>query len=127
MAIKNATQPFLLAFQAVQDNRPLYIESVIVALELTGGKWELAHAYRHSTTERWKRSQVYDVPYTSCKEYDHRPTQNEVAAFLKETWWDFNPTQSFRFKGYQLLSAQVFREEWQTALGYQPQQPATLV
>jgi hypothetical protein len=121
LRFKNVKRPHVLAFQALRDNRPSYLENAILATEMSEAKWSLAHAFRASATGTWQISHVYDVPHTGLAVFDHMPTEKEVDTFLKDTWWEFNLKPTRRFMGYLLLRGEVFAEEWQSALGYQPQ------
>jgi hypothetical protein len=112
--------PYLLAFKAEVDNRPLYIESALLAVELTNGHWRLVHVYRHPKERRkqgdhWVVSHVLDIPYTGKQEYATRPTKAEVEKFISDTWWKFRARD-----GFGLIHGEVFSETWKKALGYAP-------
>jgi len=111
--------PILLAFLAEVDNRPLYVEDALLAMELTNHNWRLANVYRHpkerADFRHWMVATVTDTPYTGKQDYDHRPTEADVEKFLKDTWWEFRASRNFR-----LLRGEVYSDNWKRAFGYQP-------
>jgi hypothetical protein len=117
---RDAKKQHLLAFMAQADNRPLYAESALLAIELTNEKWRLVHVYRHPKEHvehfrHWKVAAMTDVPYTGSRDLERRPTKAEVEKFIRDTRWVFGPSNSFR-----LVRGVVYSEEWQRALGHEP-------
>lgn len=86
----------ILAWIIQEDNRPLYLESLISVI-YKDNTWQLVHLYRHphdksSYSSEWKESIVYDIPsYVGSILFDHKPTQEELLKFLDNTWWKFTP------------------------------------
>jgi len=117
---RDVKTPHLLAFKAEVDDRPLYIESALLAIELTNKTWRLVHVYRHPKERvehfhHWKVAAVTDVPYTGSQDFDQRPTKAEVEKFIRDTWWEFRASRDFR-----LVRGQVYSDDWKRALGYEP-------
>jgi hypothetical protein len=111
---------YLLAFKSEIDERPLFVESALIAVKLKPGNWWLAHVYRHPRDShvgalRWNLSAVRDAPFTPEMEFRHQPSKYEVETFLRDTWWEFSPSDHFR-----LLRARVFSDTWEKVLGYRP-------
>lgn len=111
---------YLLAFKAQEDNRPLYVESALLATELTNNHWRLTHAFRHpkkpaSHSRQWSVSLVMDSYHIGSRDFETRPTGTDVEDFLRDTWWEFEARGSFR-----LISGEVYGEAWEDALGYKP-------
>lgn len=107
----------ILAWQVDEDDRPLRVERVLLWLKLRdNGPYMLAHIYRHPKSEnRWRVSQVYDVPYVGSQSYAKRPGKTELERFIGDSWWHFAATDGFR-----LLGAEVCAEAWQGAFGKRP-------
>ncbi len=111
---------YLLAFKAEVDDRPVYVESALLAIELTNSEWRLVHACRNPKGDKaeerlWQVAEVNDAPFTGSRDYSHRPKGKEVEKFLRDTWWQFKASEDFR-----LLRGEVYSETWKTALGYAP-------
>ena len=47
LGIAGVKTPHLLVFKAQVDERPLYVESALLAIECATNKWYLTHVYRH--------------------------------------------------------------------------------
>jgi hypothetical protein len=110
----------LLAFGAQVDDRPLYVESALIAVTTTDGTWRLAYAYRHPKdtypgADVWTLSTITDVHQSPSRDYRRRPSKEEVECFLRDSWWKFRPS-----KGFRLVRGRVFSETWKKVLGYRP-------
>jgi len=117
---RDVRTPYLLAFKAQVDDRPLYVESALLAMELTNKTWRFVHVYRHPKERvehfhHWKVAAVTDVPYTGSQDFDRRPTKTEVEKFIRDTWWEFRASRDFR-----LVRGEVYSDTWKKALGYDP-------
>jgi hypothetical protein len=120
VGFRSVKTPYLLAFKSEVDNRPLYLESALLAIECATNEWYLVHVYRQPKEQvehfhHWKVSAVTDVPYTGQRYYDHRPSEGDVDNFLHDTWWKFRARPDFR-----LIRGEVYSETWQSAFGYRP-------
>ena len=121
LSSNEATRAHVLAFMAEIDDRPLYVESALVAFELPGGGWRLAHVFRHPDEELWKNwglSCVLDAPFVASADFEHTPTKKQAEQFIRDTWWHSRPDTDFR-----LLRRDFFRERWQSSFGYVPHIP----
>jgi hypothetical protein len=111
--------PYLLAFSAQVDDRPLYVENALLAIELTNGGWQLFNVFRHpketNLIPHWYVFSVTDVPVVGARYYGRKPTREEVETFLKDAWWSFRATEGFR-----LVRGEVYSEVWKNVLGYEP-------
>jgi hypothetical protein len=120
LGIQKVKASHLLALDARVDDRPLYVESALVAVEFESQRWRLVHAYRHpraSSVEarRWQIWIVTDAPVVGAKDFKKQPTQAEVEDFLRRTAWEFRASDGFR-----LVRGEVYTDTWQRALGYKP-------
>src|ERR1700722_5137237 len=117
---RDVKSSYLLVFKAEVDDRPLYVESALFAIELTNAEWRLVHAWRSPKEDKaedrlWQVAEVDDAPFTGSQDYSHRPKKKEVEKFLRDTWWQFKASEDFR-----LIRGEVYSETWKTALGYVP-------
>jgi hypothetical protein len=115
-------EAYLLAFEVEVDDRPLYVEAALIAVKLDGDIWRLSCVHRHPKEKRkdsnaWRLSVIYDVDQSPSEDYNHRPTEAEVDAFLKHAWWKFAADAD---GGFRLLQGKVFAETWENVLGYKP-------
>ena len=111
---------YLLAFKSEIDERPLFIESAIIAVRLKLGDWRLAHVYRHpkdlnAGATCWHLSVVYDAPVNPEREFRHRPSKGEAEQFLRDAWWEFTASEHFH-----LLRARIFSDTWEKTLRDRP-------
>jgi hypothetical protein len=117
---RDVKTPYLLAFSAQVDSRPLYVESALLVAELTNHTWRLVHAYRHPK-ERvahfhlWAEATATDVFRAGHRDFGHRPSEADVEKFLHDSWWEFRASQDFR-----LLRGEVYYDTWKRTLGYRP-------
>jgi hypothetical protein len=114
----DARHSYLLAYCSERDDRPLFLEYALIAVERANGRWELDHVYRHprdSPNPKWHLSVVFDAPVTPSRTYDHRPTAAEVDAFIHDSWFHFAPDV-----GFTLIKGEVYANTWERALDYRP-------
>jgi hypothetical protein len=120
LGIQKVKASYLLAFDAKVDDRPLYVEGALVAVEFKSQRWRLLHAYRHPREPRvegrgWHIWIVNDAPVIGSKDFKKQPTQAEVEDFLRRTAWEFGASHGFR-----LVRGEVYADTWQSALGHRP-------
>lgn len=112
-------QAHVLAFKSQVDDRPLRVESALVAVELGRGRWELWHVARNPGADAkrsvWSPYSITDSTQRGWKSFDHRPTEKEVDAFLGLSCWTFGAEPPFR-----LVGGEVFKAGWKAALGFEP-------
>jgi hypothetical protein len=125
---------YVLAWQIVEDERPLRVESCLV-LTLTKNEkgkqvWCLTHLYRHPAEEkpRWRLSMSHLTGAKGTKywpglwlwhykQFNSRPSNKEVYAALspEEVNWSFTLDTGWRY-----VSCGVCEKTWQAALGEKP-------
>ncbi len=47
LGYRDIDEAYLLSFSSMVDDRPLFVESALVGVNMETGKWGLAYAYRH--------------------------------------------------------------------------------
>jgi hypothetical protein len=121
LGIQKARAAYLLAFSARVDERPLYVEDALVAVEFVNRRWRLVHAYRHPNEPKpeyrcWWPHIVNDAPVISSRDFKRQPTETQVDDFLIQSDWRFGAFQG----GFRLIRGEVYSGTWQKALGYKP-------
>ncbi len=122
LGYRDIDEAYLLSFSSMVDDRPLFVESALVAVKMETGKWGLAYVYRHPREKeeganRWRLSEVADAHQCPSREFVHRPSRDEVERFLVDSWWRFRLSAS---PGFRLVRDRIFSETWEKALGYRP-------
>jgi len=120
---------YVLAWQILQDDRPLRVESCLaVKVSDDGKKYTLTHLYRHpgGKDTKWQMSMLHATGgeagptgrwYFHEKTFDARPGNKEVYAALKpqEVHWQWEPEDGFRFVGCGVCEA-----SWQAVTKEKP-------
>jgi len=111
--IKNASG-HILAWKTQEDERPLYVESLIAVIEIDKTRYLLAHLFRHprERNSRWRESVITDVAYVGSRSFSHPPTQMELLSFLEDTWWSFTEEP-----GWKILDVGLDAEKWKNLTG----------
>lgn len=99
---------------------PLLSESALVAVRHNLGSWRLVYAYRQlprkeSGAERWRSGVANDAPVIGSRDFDHKPSRDEIERFLADSCWKFGTPV-----GTLLLRGKVFSETWERVFGYRP-------
>jgi hypothetical protein len=120
LGYNDVTRGYVLAFLAEIDDRPLYVESALVVLELRNHKWRMVHVFRHSKQEQehWQIMFVFDAYCAGSRDFDRPPTKAETEKFIRDSWWHSRPDHGFR-----LVRSDEFPAEWKTLFGYVPRIP----
>ena len=88
----------LLAWQVAEDDRPLYVETAVVAAR-SNGTWFLAKLYRHPRREHndWEMAVVLDAPrHVPAQDYNAPPSPSQIQTFRVRSWWERGHGGSFR-------------------------------
>jgi hypothetical protein len=111
----------ILLWKIMQDDRPVYSESCITHIAWHEGvdKWRLAHLYRHRIEQnlhgKWAVHVILGVPHLGKRDYAHKPTEEDMDRFLKNTWWRFRPSI-----GFKLIDAGINSSSWKSCFGSSP-------
>jgi hypothetical protein len=119
---RDIDQVYLLAFSSKVDDRPLFVEEALIAVKSKSGKWGLAYAYRQPKesevgANHWHLSGVADAHQYPSRDFDHRPSKDEVERFLDDSWWRFRALATGEFR---VIRGMVFTETWEKVFGYRP-------
>lgn len=110
----------LLAWYAVVDDRPLYVNVALFGVRLSGGRWALVQLAQHPIPEPsvatghagmrtgWLYYVIFDVDWNPVAVFKGKPSTLEVDAFLR-FWSEQNP--------WQVLSQGFRAQTWQAFLG----------
>lgn len=110
----------LLAWYAVVDDRPLYVNVALFGVRLSGGRWALVQLAQNpipgpfvaggSSQLRtgWSPYLIFDVDWNPVAVFKGKPSTLEVDAFLR--FW-------FEQGGWQVLSQGFRTQTWQAFLG----------
>ena len=120
LGYNNVTNAYLLALVSTVDERPLYLDDALLAVQLANGRWRLVHACRNpedrrEAHRRWVEFTVEDSNIPRFRDLDRVPTPLDVAEFIEDSSFHFRPD-----KGYRLIKGEVFYDTWKKALGYRP-------
>lgn len=108
-ALLQASEVRVLAWLIEEDSRPLRVDRALMWIHYEN-LWFLSNLYRHplyADDRDWHLNTVTDVVYQGKISFSHPPTQADLNAFLRATWWDFKPDNGFWF-----LAAQVCTDNW---------------
>ncbi len=121
-SVKSPTlSPRILTWLIEVDDNGQVTDRVILLLHQSGqrgaDRWELAHYLRHplDRDDAWQVSMVYDEPYVGRRSFSSSPGQSEMEAFLRDTWWTFEPAEGFLF-----LDAEICADAWISSIGSPP-------
>jgi hypothetical protein len=125
---------YALAWQVVEDERPVRVESCLVLKVLEQedghGRWCLAHLYRRPDEEKpeWSVSMIHVTGKEGTryfpglwihhsKRFQDRPGNKELYASLapEEVGWSFEQE-----KGWKFVGCGVCEKSWREALGERP-------
>jgi hypothetical protein len=119
---EHALETRILVWMIAEDDRPLYIEQAIVLLHFDNGvkpRWALAHLYRHPhdpASPGWQLPKRWHAPrFVPRRDFDHAPSNEAIAEFLRDSEWEFEPSIGFR-----LLGGSVCQKTWTAAIGEKP-------
>jgi hypothetical protein len=106
----------LLAWYAVVDDRPLYVNAALFGVRLTGGRWGLAQLgqnpipdphvppERASARMNWFFWRITDVDWEPAAVFAHKPSPEDIDRFLRfwheQTYWR-TLSQGFRAQTWQ--------------------------
>lgn len=105
----------VLAWKQKVDDRPLYVDEVLVWQKTPNNGYTLSHMYRHPKEENeFRPSVVCDAPIQPMASFDHAPNTKDVKEFLKNTTWPHELTDFKRTGGA------VCNENWARVIGAPP-------
>lgn len=96
--VREVDEAGLLAWKIAEDERPLYVETAMVAAR-SNGNWFLAKLYRHPRTrdKKWRTAVVFDAPrHVPIQDYNAPPSPSQIQTFRVRSWWEQDYGGSFR-------------------------------
>jgi hypothetical protein len=122
LKFKDSIKTHLLAFVSRVDDRPHYVDSALLVMELPNNRWRLVHAIRHPKSGSTNR-EAWHVTFGSedqnirgSEVYDHPPTALDMGPFLLRSSYSFDEWQ-----GYHTLHSALYTETWEKVLKHKPQ------
>ena len=106
----------VLAWYAMVDDRPLYVNEALLCLRLTRGRWALAQLAQNPIPDphvapqkrdagtRWNYHVIFDMAWQPGAVYSQRPTVAEVDDFLQR-WREQ--------RGFRITTEGVRKKTWQ--------------
>lgn len=118
LACAPATAPArLLAWYVIEDDRPLRNDNALLMVEDTAAspaRYTLVSVYRHATNREWNTAGSFHDPTEPLRTFDHRPTRDEIDAFLAQADWTFADAWG------RVIAGNVLDDEWRAATGAAP-------
>jgi hypothetical protein len=120
LGYKGARHTYLLALVKAVDDRPLYLDRALVALEYPWDQWRLVYACRNPKSKRdwdrkWHEFFMSDMHVIGSKYFRHRPSRKEVEGFLVASNWHYEAAEHFR-----MITSEVFTNEWRVVFKFDP-------
>ena len=108
----------LLAWSVMEDERPLRNEYALMFVEdhtTEPPRFTLVHLYRHATNRGWNPAQGSShSARTPVQTFDHRPTREEIDAYLEQSEWHFGDAWG------RVLAGNVIDDAWRQATHQAP-------
>jgi hypothetical protein len=108
----------LLAWYVMQDDRPLRNDYALVLVEDVSAKpprFTIVQAVRHSKNREWNVSPGSAHSKTEViRSFDHRPTRQDLDAFLAQSDWQFDDDWG------RVIAGNVLDAQWRAATGEDP-------